>query len=379
MYTIGGRVNPFRFGDPVTGEYYVGRPALKDTVSKFLTSGVNVVLIGPRRYGKTSFILNLLGHLEKNSKKETLYVDLLNITSHRDFYLQLIMAIKNKRSVLKNFKAWIKNLPDVLRPTLSIETERSGEISLNIKPFTPNEDVKQMILVLLEDLLKSSSHIVIAFDEFQSVAEIEDGGWLEATLRQKMQLNKNAFFIFSGSRRAIIHDMFNNHKRPFYHSCQLIDFPKLDDSFTEWIQDRFKKVGIESDSSSINYLREVVEDTPNYVQMACFHIVADGAKKLDKLVVDKILKTMVNQNAYAYQTMMKSLSVNQQRVLRMAAKIKEGVFTKEVILQFEIPSPQHVAQAIKALKEKQILDEETGKGKVIFDDPLFAIWLNLEF
>jgi hypothetical protein len=63
----------------------------------------------------------------------------------------------------------------------------------------------------------------------------------------------------------------------------------------------------------------------------------------------------------------------------MSAKVKEGVFTREIIQQYEIPSPQHVAQAIKALKEKQILDEETGRGKIIFDDPLFSIWLNLEF
>lgn len=372
-------MNPFRFGDPVSGEYFVERPALKNAVSQFLISGVNVVLVGPRRYGKTSFILNLLDQLEKKHKKETLYVDLFNITSHRDFYLQLMMALKHKRSLLKNFKSWIKKLPDILRPTVSIETEKNGELTLNIKPFSPNEDIKQIILVVLDDLLSSSSNIVVAFDEFQSVAELKDGGWLEATLRQKMQLNKNTSFIFSGSRRAIINDMFSNQKRPFYRSCQLIDFPKLDDLFTDWIQKRFAKVKIESDVETINYLREVVEDTPNYVQMACFHVVAQGIEKLNKHSVDQVLRTMVNQNAYAYQTIMRSLSVNQQRVLRMAAKVKEGVFTKEIIMQFEIPSPQHVAQAIKSLKEKQILDEETGKGKIIFDDPLFSIWLNLNF
>ena len=87
----------------------------------------------------------------------------------------------------------------------------------------------------------------------------------------------------------------------------------------------------------------------------------------------------MKQNAYAYQTILNSLTQIQQRALRLAAKEGESIYVKEVIQKYEIPSGPTLASAIKALKQKQILDEGTARGKAIFDDPLFAIWLKYEF
>jgi len=52
--------NPFKFGDPVEGDYYLPGPDLENFVSQYVLSRIPVVLIGPRRFGKTSFLLNLL-------------------------------------------------------------------------------------------------------------------------------------------------------------------------------------------------------------------------------------------------------------------------------------------------------------------------------
>ncbi|NGX47449.1 MAG: hypothetical protein K1000chlam3_00823, partial [Chlamydiae bacterium] len=52
--------NPFKFGNPVEGDYFLPRPDLEKLVSQFLENRIHVVLIGPRRFGKTSFVLNLL-------------------------------------------------------------------------------------------------------------------------------------------------------------------------------------------------------------------------------------------------------------------------------------------------------------------------------
>jgi hypothetical protein len=58
--------NPFKFGNPVEGDYYLPRPELFSTVRQFIENRIHIVLMGPRRFGKTSFVLNLLGMLEKN-------------------------------------------------------------------------------------------------------------------------------------------------------------------------------------------------------------------------------------------------------------------------------------------------------------------------
>ena len=170
--------------------------------------------------------------------------------------------------------------------------------------------------------------------------------------------------------------MLNNHSRPFYRSCQSIDFPSFGDEFTYWILERFQLHGISCDLKAIQYLQEAVQYTPNYVQMVCFHLIAEGHSHISLQEIGSTLQTVVRQNAYAYQTLLNTLTLNQQRVLRLCAIEKKQIFSQEVLSRYEIPSTPAMASSIKSLKEKGILDEEgTGRGTVIFDDPLFAIWL----
>src|SRR5690349_3978755 len=87
--------NPFKCGDPVEGDYYFPRPELSQTVIQFLDNRIHVVLIGPRRFGKTSFVLETLKQLEARGKT-CIFVDIFNVTSHRDFLLQLFRALRAK-------------------------------------------------------------------------------------------------------------------------------------------------------------------------------------------------------------------------------------------------------------------------------------------
>lgn len=369
-------VNPFKFGDPVDGDYYLPRPELAHVVSQFLEGRIHVVLIGPRRFGKTSFVLNLLKEFEKKSFAY-LFVDIFNITSHHDFLHQILRALQLKKNWKEHIKNWGKSLTK-LRPKVSTDLDSSkGQSSISLSfEMSPQRDVKELIQDVLNELEKLGSRVIIAIDEFQKVTEIEDGGWLEATLRTHMQQMRNTSFLFTGSRRSIIYDMLNNHTKPFYRSCQPIEFPSFGHEFTDWILERFLEVGIHCKREAIEHLRVLVQDTPNYVQMACFHLVAQRIEHVGLKEVDATLATIVQQNAYAYQTLLNTLSPTQQRVLRLAAHETKQVFSKELIAKYEITSGPALASSVKALKNKGILDEEgTGRGKIIFEDPLFAIWL----
>jgi uncharacterized protein len=371
--------NPFKFGNPVKEAYYLPRPELESLVNQFLANRIHVVLMGPRRFGKTSFVLNLLEQQER-AGTTCLYLDIFNITSHRDFLQQLLRAIKSKTSILKRFTQWLNNVPN-LRPKFSVAVDpNSGETSIGLSADNSAEkDVKELIQDVLAAIPEIGDQVIVAIDEFQKIAELNDGGWLEATLRNYMQTLSNTVFLFTGSRKSIISDMLNNPARPFYRSSQIINFPSLGPEFTDWTVDRFKMVGINAEKSSIEHLRVLVQDTPNYVQMACFHLVANGIENIHEKDIEEILKTTVKQNAYAYQTLLNTLTLPQQRALRLCAKENEQIFSKDLLSKYEIPTAAALASAIKALKDKQIIDESAAKGKVYFDDPLFAIWLQTEF
>ncbi len=369
------RHNPFKFGDPVEGEYYLPRPELTKTITQFLGNRIHVVLIGPRRFGKTSFILNLLEGLEKQSYL-CISVDIFNITSHRDFLQQVLRALASKKSLWKR----MKNFFSKLRPKMLAEMDPiSGHPSFGITmEHFSDGDVKEAIQDALSGLNELGDRVIVAVDEFQKISEIEDQGWLEATLRTHMQQQRHTSFLFTGSRKSLIYDMLNNHSRPLYRSCQPIEFPSFGEEFTDWVIARFLKVGIECERKAIQDLRKLVQDTPNYVQMVCFHLAAEGIRHVTESAVEQALATVVRQNAYAYQTLLNSLTLTQQRVLRLAAKEGKQVFHKQLLAKYEISSGAALASAIKALKEKGILDEEgTSRGSVVFDDPLFAMWLKI--
>lgn len=374
--------NPFKFGDPVEGDFYLPRPNLENFVSQFLTNRIHVVLIGPRRFGKTSFLLNLLKNL--NGKKHPyIFVDIFNITSHKDFLQQMLRALKGKEGWWTQIKSHLKFIKNI-RPKVSTQIDpNTGNPSFDLAldhTHSTEDDVKEMIQDVFASLGKLGNGLILAIDEFQKITELNDGGWLEATLRTHMQELRNTSFIFTGSRRSVIYDMLNNPTRPLYKFCQSIEFPSFGNEFSEWIAKRFMNVGIKCNRDAVEHLRKLVQDTPNYVQMVCFHLVALGINEITIEEVNNALRTVVQQNAYAYQTLLGTLTPTQQRTLRLAAREGKQVFSKDLLSKYEISSGAALASAIKSLKDKEILDEEgTGKGTVIFDDPLFAIWLRTSF
>jgi hypothetical protein len=364
--------NPFKFGDPVSGEYYFPLNDLSRSVLTFLNDQINVVILGPRRFGKTSFINQLLR--EQKFAKTAVVVDLFNVTDHQDFYRQLTMAIAKQASLFEGLQEWFKRR----KLKLSAAVDADGKPEWSLSTVGTEADVRTLILEALQSLAASGERVLVAFDEFQSIADLDDDGWLEASLRTAMQTNKSVSFVFSGSRKSIIHDMFNNPARPFYASCQLIHFPVLPAEFSVWLSERFKLAGISASVSEVDYLRGLVRETPNYVQQVCYHLVADGVKEVTPAAIDETLKMIVKRNAYAYQTLLRSLTGNQQKVLRMAARVGSSVYSREVYQQFGIKTGAHVSQAVNALKKVNILDEDSAKGVLLFDDPLFALWLKTE-
>lgn len=372
--------NPFKFGDPVQGDFYLPRPKLASLVRQFLDNRIHVVLMGPRRFGKTSFVMNLLSGLEKDGYT-CILVDIFNITSHRDFLQQMLRAVRAKRDFKDKLKSFWKRIGRFVPQVTADFEPATGSSSFGFSVGElEEEDVKAAIQDLLEELTRLGKKVIVTLDEFQKISEIDDKGWLEATLRTHFQKLKNVSFLFTGSRKSLISEMLNNPSRPLYRSCQTIEFPAFGSEFTEWVVARFATVGIKCDKKAITHLRELVQDTPNYVQMVCFHLVAQARPSINSKVVEEVLNTVARQNAYAYQTLLNSLTLAQQRVLRLAANERRSLFQKEMLVRYEISSAPALHSSINALKAKGILDEEgTREGDVLFDDPLFAYWLRLCF
>lgn len=161
--------NPFQYGNPVEGDYYLPRPELANTLKQFLENRIHIVLMGPRRFGKTSFALHLLGEFEKMGYS-CLYVDIFNITSHRDFLQQIVRAIRAKQSFKDTLKTWWGKVKRLV-PIVSVDLDPimgNPSFSFTLAQLA-DEDTKTAIQDLLEGLSSLGSKVIVVLDEFQKI------------------------------------------------------------------------------------------------------------------------------------------------------------------------------------------------------------------
>src|SRR3990167_10007483 len=149
--------NPFKFGDPVEGDYYVPRPELSSTIRQFLDNRIHVVLMGPRRFGKTSFVLDLFHSMEKEGYT-CLLIDIFNVTSHRDFLYQVIRALRRKRGFREKLKSFGKDIKRLI-----------PHLSLDMDPFTGAPSVGFSLGELAEEDVKTG--IQDLFEGFSSLGK----------------------------------------------------------------------------------------------------------------------------------------------------------------------------------------------------------------
>lgn len=163
-------------------------PELEKSVYHFLSNHIHVALMGPCSIEKTSFIHTVLKQFEREGYMCP-FIDLCNITSHHGFLQQTLEAFKTKNSAHYQNESY----------------------------------VKETILDALSELAHLGEKVILTIDEFQKITELNDRGWLEATLRTYMQQLRNTTFLITGSQKNIS-EIFINSARPFFGSCQPINF-----------------------------------------------------------------------------------------------------------------------------------------------------------
>lgn len=84
--------NPFHYGEVVTGTYFTNRKSELAELMADVRNGQNLVIISPRRYGKTSLVFQSLDHLKQEGILVA-YLDLFRTPTKDRFADHLAEAI----------------------------------------------------------------------------------------------------------------------------------------------------------------------------------------------------------------------------------------------------------------------------------------------
>ena len=259
--------NPFLVYGYESPEYFCDREAETTQLISDLRNGWNITLFSPRRMGKTGLIKNAFYRLQYEAKDTVcVYVDIFGTNDLSDFVQAFGTAI---------LKALLSKGEKALR--------RSRDSTV---------DLKQIF-----DLMKDSGkQIYVAIDEFQQIMSYPEKG-VEALLRSYIQFLHNAHFIFSGSKRHLMADIFLSPNRPFFQSTRLMELQAIDEApYYTFASRFFRKQGHQLDKDVFHYFYNMLEGHTWYVQSVLKQLYADDEDVVTEHQADEAIRQLVQDN-----------------------------------------------------------------------------------
>lgn len=366
--------NPFVYQGYEGPEYFCDREKETENMISALNNGRNITLISPRKIGKTGLINHAFYQIKKENKDAIcIYIDIFSTKNLQEFVETLCRAVIE--DVLEREKTFANKVLDFfkgLRPTITPDLITGmPSVSVNVVPVQAEYTLKS-ILTLLNDLNRP---VYVAIDEFQQITEYPETG-TEALLRSHIQFIHHVKFIFSGSKKHLMEEMFCAPNRPFYQSTQLMNLePLQEETYYDFTRKFFEAKKGSFSQQVFHDLYQRFDGYTWYLQAILNRLYEQGKKvETDKQAVDAIL-FHVNALAPHYQMLTSFLSDNQFRVLKAIAHadIVEQPLGNEFIKRFELPSASSVKSALTVLLDKDLV-YQAAKGYIVYDRFL-GLWL----
>jgi hypothetical protein len=364
----------FVYGRPVVGENFVGREDTLERIETLIDTGQSVILIGPRRYGKTSLLLEAQRRLKNYLIGN---VDLFTITTKKELAEGIIeTTLLNKRislrKILDSFKKGFAKAMSKVEVRAVID---EFEIVLRAADSSVDEDA--LLSEALDFPAEFASRagrdrkMLFVYDEFGDMLKIE--GETIKLMRAKLQNHQNVIYLFAGSEESLMENLFTKRSEAFYGFGKMISIgPIQKDAFVPYIVDTYKDLGIRISPDIAGKIVELAGGHPYYVNYLCqtIYLLVKGERR--EITEDDIKKgyeiSVMNEITY-FEKIWFDLrrAPLQARVVRHLARSDLSPYKA-----FD-ESRQNVHGALTSLRHKGIIAELNGKYE--FVSPLFKTYL----
>ena len=368
--------NPFIVVGKIKPEYFCDRQEESQRLIRQMTNGANTVIISPRRLGKTGLIGYCFNNTEVQENYITIFIDILRTSS-----LNELIYILGKK-VFETIGTRSQRLMKLMVTTLKTLNGSFGYDPIN---NTPTFDIKLGDITnptyTLEEIFacieQADKRCIIAIDEFQQIVNYSEKN-IEAILRTHIQHCSNANFIFAGSERHIMNEIFLDTARPFYNSAEMMMLkPIAESKYKEFVQYHFKANGKKVEEEAIDLAYQCFEGNTYYLQKTFRTAFSETERGqcVDKKQVADIIDQMISDSNHRYGEVLSRLTLPQKELLYAVAsegrsrQITSGAFIRRHHLQ----SASSVQAAAKKLLSYGLLSSENSEYYI--DDQLMKLWL----
>lgn len=371
------KMNPFIVTGKIAPEYFCDRVQESARLVKSMTNGNNLVIISPRRMGKTGLIHFCYDKPEISKEYYTFFIDILHTSSLREFTYLLGKEIYD--SLLPRSRKMVKLFLQTLK---SISGKFGFEPGLNLPVFNIElGDIERPEYTLDEIfyyLNQADKRCIVAIDEFQQIAKYPEKN-IEALLRTYIQQQANSNFIFAGSERHMMQEMFLSSARPFYQSASLMDLKAIpSEIYVDFVISHFKKRRKHIEESSVEKVYNLFKGHTYYMQKTFNEAFADtpegGECTLD--VIRTAIDAIIASNDTIFREILSNIPEKQKILLYAIAREGEAerITSSDFIKRHSLVSASSVQSAVKKLLEKDLITESNKVFSVT--DKLFAMWMN---
>ena len=376
--------NPFYITGIIPEPYFCDREKETLWMIRTLENKAHILLTSPRRMGKTQLVRHVFEQSSIKDNFYTFYTDIYPTTSLHELVLFLSkeiysVLVPKGKTVLDKFLAGLHSLagcfgydPISNTPTFNIKL---GDI------HSPE--------LTLEEIFKYLEHAdkpcIFAIDEFQQIANYPEKN-VEAMLRTHIQQMNNCLFVYAGSNRHVLENMFNSAAKPFYNSAEQIyldSIPK--DIYMNFAEAQFAKAGRSITPDALSYVYDLFEGHTYYVHNVLHNAFAyvNPEKTIDETDLKKTLNDILEDKGRSFASVMNQLNYQQKETLVAVAKERRisGVTSIAFVKKHMLKSPSSVQYAISTLLDKQLLTyQNDGRSKVYsVSDRFLEMWISKSY
>ena len=368
----------FVYGMSVGGDNFTDRIEETKRIKLDFENGINVILISPRRMGKTSLIKKVISEMDSPEIK-VVYMDIYDCRSEYDFYNRFAETMmKSTGNQLEQVMENIKRFLVRVSPKLSFSPEPNSEFSVSLG-ITPRDYSPEEILDLPERIAKEQGiRIVVCIDEFQQIGEFADSLTVQKRLRGVWQHHQHVSYCFFGSKKHLMENIFQSRRMPFYQFGEMLHLKCIPTEYwVPFICSRFEKYGKKISEENAARICHTVKNYSSYVQQLAWNVMAETEIEVNEESFTEGFNALLEQNSSLFMQQTEGLTTYQLNFIRLLCNgIHSGFNTQSVVEQYSLGSKSNVDRIKKCLIDRELITIE--KEGVFLADCVFELWFKRE-
>lgn len=367
----------FVYGVAVSDYNFIGREQETKRLLDNFRGGINVILMSPRRLGKTSLVKHVCNKLDEEDII-TVYLDIFGCKSEYDFYNKL--AAEVLKQTASKHELWLEEAKEFiyrLTPKISFSPEPNADFAISLG-ITPKTHTPEEVLGMAEKIaIKKGKRIVICIDEFQQIGEMANSKQIQARLRTVWQHQKQVSYCLFGSKHHLMSAIFLHRSMPFYQFGDIISLDKI--ATADWVEYIVSHFADGKRTISRALAEDICKFTENYsayVQQLSWLVFTQ--KEEGETVTEEDVKQAMNDllatNEILFMQMIEPLSEYQLNFLRaIASGVTKDFGLSEVREEYKLGSYSNINRLKTALLERDLIEKRGVE--TVMTDPVFAKWI----